>query len=258
MLQARQALVQAKIAALIQQANALYNITLPNIQVRFDLVGLTAGIAGRKHAIYYMRFNTAMMLNDSWQHMIEDTVPHELAHIVCFFKPQLGRAHDTGWKRVCKALGGNGQRCHSEPVLFGRGLTYEYITTAGLAVNIGPAMHANIQAGRGRLMRDGSKINHTCQFSVVGNNGVAVPRTAQIVQYQPVVAVQPQVAVQPVARTMVTAVYTGSKADAVRGRIAVAKAADSGPAVVIQWAVDTLGMTKGLATAYVKNNWAKV
>lgn len=48
------------------------------------------------------------------------------------------------------------------------------------------------------------------------------------------------------------------KADVVRTRIGFAKRNNEDPTVVIQWAVDNLGMTKALAKSYVQNNWSKV
>lgn len=42
------------------------------------------------------------------QDMLEDTVPHEVAHIVCMIKPHLGDGHNQGWQTVCKRLGGSG------------------------------------------------------------------------------------------------------------------------------------------------------
>jgi hypothetical protein len=48
------------------------------------------------------------------------------------------------------------------------------------------------------------------------------------------------------------------KSDLVRARIKEAKEKNEEPVVVVKWAVDNLGMTKALASSYVKNNWAKV
>jgi predicted SprT family Zn-dependent metalloprotease len=42
------------------------------------------------------------------------TVPHEIAHFVCFAK-KLGKNHDKGWKGVCIALGGCGRGCAPKP-----------------------------------------------------------------------------------------------------------------------------------------------
>ncbi len=48
-----------------------------------------------------------------------------------------------------------------------------------------------------------------------------------------------------------------SKADQVRARIAEAKINSEDHAVVVAWAMETLGMSKGLANTYVKENWDK-
>jgi hypothetical protein len=51
--------------------------------------------------------------------------------------------------------------------------------------------------------------------------------------------------------------HTGSKADAVRARIADAKRNAEHMDIVVLWAVSELGMSVALAKTYVKNNWAK-
>lgn len=43
------------------------------------------------------------------QNMLEDTVPHEIAHIVCMVAPHNGHGHNQGWQEVCKRLGGSGK-----------------------------------------------------------------------------------------------------------------------------------------------------
>lgn len=44
------------------------------------------------------------------ERVLEDVIPHEIAHIVCAFRPQHGHSHnhDAGWQAVCKRLGGSG------------------------------------------------------------------------------------------------------------------------------------------------------
>jgi len=124
MLQERTKQVQTKVNQLINRANKLYGLTLPEITVRFDLRGRAAGQAGRDYRGYYLRFNVDMMQNSSWDHLYTDTVPHEVAHIVCFVNPMLGKHHNPGWQRVCRQLGGSGQRCHKEEVTYANGKTY--------------------------------------------------------------------------------------------------------------------------------------
>ena len=61
-----------------------------------------------------------------------------------------------------------------------------------------------------------------------------------------VVAVEPLVSDKPLR-----------KSDQVRYRIRIAKQNNESESVVVQWAIDVLGMKKPLATTYVKSNWHK-
>ena len=58
--------VRSKVAELVKQANQKFNIDLPEIQIRFDLRGGAAGMAGGRLGQFYMRFNRDMMLNQGW------------------------------------------------------------------------------------------------------------------------------------------------------------------------------------------------
>ena len=115
-MQAKIQAVKDKVASCIALAEQKFNIKMPAVQIRFDLTGRAAGMAGRKGFAYYLRFNVSHMSlgGQSWEHILNDTVPHELAHTVCQSNPQFGRNHDAGWKRVCLALGGNGNRCYKQ------------------------------------------------------------------------------------------------------------------------------------------------
>ena len=69
-----------KIKACFDKADAHYKRTLKRpTQVTFDLKGGTAGTANpRNHSL---RFNPQLALRD-WNDMINDTVPHECAHLI--------------------------------------------------------------------------------------------------------------------------------------------------------------------------------
>jgi predicted SprT family Zn-dependent metalloprotease len=260
--------VKAKVATLTQQANTLYNVTLPAISIRFDLKGSCVGWAGHRWGQYYMRFNTTMMTGESWEHVINDTVPHELAHIVCYFKPNLGHAHNTGWKRVCRALGGNGERCHNETVVYAKGRTYTYTTTAGHEVNVSDRIHKRIQRGETYSYKHGKgQIHARCAHALTGVRGVAIPKANQpTVPAQPdnipVIAVRARALppTAPVAAPVVEKrkVDLRSNAEKMRERIYEAKRLGEDIAQVIVWAVATLNMSRNLARAYAKNNWAAV
>jgi hypothetical protein len=115
--------------------------------------------------------NHDMLLREA-DEMIDETLPHELAHIVCYMKPELGRNHDSGWQRVCTSLGGNGNRTHSMEAVAGHGRTYEYITDRGHPVRLNERRHAAVQAGRSLSYRRGlGVVTNACAHSIVGMDG---------------------------------------------------------------------------------------
>ena len=158
--------VRAKVAELILRANRLYNIQMPSVDVRFDLRGKSAGEAGyRVFGQFYVRFNVDMIANDSWEKILNDTVPHELAHVVCFFR-NTDNGHGAAWRQVCRALGGTGERCHKEAVTYAKGRTYYYRTTVGKIVALSQVRHRRVQQGQVYVYRDGGRVTSGCAFSL--------------------------------------------------------------------------------------------
>lgn len=83
-----------------------------------------------------------------FKEMMEEVIPHEVAHLVCFQKPFLGKGHNKRWKRVCKQLGGTGERCHSFQLTPGRKVTkYKYAIGDGTEITLGAIRHNKIQDG---------------------------------------------------------------------------------------------------------------
>ena len=158
--------INSKLWKLITRANAIFGIELPHIAVNFDLRGRSAGQAIRRGYVYTVRFNRDMIMNDGWEHIINETVPHELAHIICFVNPNLGRNHDAGWTRVCRLLGGSGERCHKEVVTYAKGKTYIYTTSTGHTVSMSAIRHRKVQNGGTYICRERGRIDRTCQYSV--------------------------------------------------------------------------------------------
>ena len=237
MLQERIPLVQAKIQTLIAQWQTQTGQRLPDIQVRFDLRGRCAGWAGHRGGRYFMRFNTDMMQNAAWDHLIGDTVPHELAHVICFF---LGtdRGHGSAWARMCRSLGGTGQRCHSEAVTYAKGDTYVYTTSTGRTINLSSIKHKKIQQGTTYTGRNGlGRIDRSCSYSLLG----------QMVTPTPVPRAVPAAA--PQARAV-----TGSRAAQVRAWIQQGLS----QAQVYQLCLDTLGQTPAQARQYWRTESVKV
>ena len=241
--------VRTKIAELVLRANQLYNITLPPIDVRFDAKGRAAGWAGLKDDRYFMRFNLEMMRGNGWDHIINDTVPHELAHIVCFYQPTLGRRHNPGWKRVCMQLGGSGERCHKEETAYAHGRTFAYTTTTGHTVKVSETIHRRIQQGRMYRYRDKGDIHAASMHQVIGVQGRVLT---------PVSAVPPVTRAPAAPQRPIPPSGAGTNAERIRERIRLAKRQGENMRVVIDWGVTFLGQSRGLATSYVKNNWDRV
>ncbi len=161
-----------KCKAVMALASEKYGVNLSQVGIRLDLKGRAAGMACRRGTQYYMRFNRDMMGREAFDHLLNNTVPHEIAHIVCMMNPALGRNHDSGWERVCVALGGSGATRHKEEVVNGKGYTYEYTTTLGHKVRVGDRHHKAIQGGSPVRWRHGKGItDQTCAYSIVGYQG---------------------------------------------------------------------------------------
>lgn len=161
-------------------AQKLYGVDMSKVRLGFNLKGRVAGWAIAKNVPgrgrdYLVRFNHDMIVRgceETLNDMLNDTVPHELAHIVCFMRPELGKNHDAGWARVCRALGGGGGRTHSMDVVYGKGTTYEYTTDCGNRVRLNERRHAYVQSGGTLTYRKGlGRVTKGCAYSIVGVQG---------------------------------------------------------------------------------------
>lgn len=256
--------VRSRVAQCIAQAEAQFGIKMPQINIRFDLTGRAAGMAGCSQAWggaatgFYLRFNVQHMAlgGQTWEHLLNDTVPHEVAHSVCQAFPRFGRRHDAGWRRVCLALGGNGSRCYTAedaPEAVAAQRPFNYITTTGAQVAVSPTIHRKIQGGKVYRARQGGQLTRQCSYSTTAPSVTReVPVSSSIFASlsglsQDHYATLPRTSEAPSA----------SKADRLRAYLSVAKrnVGSEAKEQTIAWAMTTLGFTRGLASTYVKNNW---
>ena len=147
-----------EVVACLTRAGKLYGLEseVANVVVRLDIKGYrTAGCAIRRGSQFTgyeftLRFHPDAIAKH-YDEMVNDTIPHEVAHTVCQMRPELGDHHDRGWKRVCRSLGGDDSRTHT--MEFGtrseKGV-FNYKTKTGHVVNIGPIRHAKLQNGSTR------------------------------------------------------------------------------------------------------------
>jgi predicted SprT family Zn-dependent metalloprotease len=260
---------------ILATAGEKYGLDMSKVSISFDLRGRAAGQAGRRGTHYFMRFNNDMLGRDAFDHVFNNTVPHEIAHIVCYMKPSLGSGHNLGWAIVCRALGGNGARCHKEEVVYGKGTTYEYTTDRGHAVRVSQKIHNNIRNGQVYTYRDGKgKVNKTCTFTVVGIQGktlaapiVKKPTTPAVtapvvripIHIPQAVYVTPPATIAPtVPNAYVRPAATESKAATARRIMLAGHSSGQTYEDIITAIMQATGHERQLARATYKANMAKV
>lgn len=98
----------------VQLGNKLFGSSLDMPRIGFDLRGTTAGTA--HYGKMELQFNAGLLV-DNWEHFLEDTIPHEVAHLVKgrvygFGRGKFLAAHGTAWKQIMLAFGVQPKRCH--------------------------------------------------------------------------------------------------------------------------------------------------
>lgn len=94
----------------LEKAVQKYGVTeLRNTQITIKPMGSCIGRAARRDGKYHLFLDTHHVDTHSKEDILS-TIIHEIAHLVCYIRPDLGRNHDRGWKRVCISLGGDGKR----------------------------------------------------------------------------------------------------------------------------------------------------
>jgi hypothetical protein len=52
-----------------------------------------------------------LYVEEYFDEFIEDIIPHELSHIICFLN-RLDDGHGKNWKTLCREMGGTGEEFH--------------------------------------------------------------------------------------------------------------------------------------------------
>jgi predicted SprT family Zn-dependent metalloprotease len=246
--------IRDRVRDCINMAETKFGIKMPEVKVLFDLRGRAAGMAQRRGTEHSLRFNVEHIRlgGKTWEHLLNETVPHEVAHAVCHAHPRFGHRHDAGWQRVCRTLGGNGSQCYGEedaPEAVAAQRPWVYITTAGYEVRVTKIIHRKIQSGAAYVMRGGrGRVTRECQY-----NYMAPPLQAQTPQPE---RTSTLATVNPATHS--TPASGATMASLIRARIQQAKARAESEDVVIQFGVEVLGMKAALARTYTRNNWNKV
>jgi len=106
--------IQAKVEQLIKIAAKLWqDHDFSDITVKMN--GRLSTTAGRAWLTTGLIEFSSKLYAENTEVFLEDTVPHEFAHIVAY-RVYGSRGHDFSWKHVCSALGSDTQRCHTYAV----------------------------------------------------------------------------------------------------------------------------------------------
>lgn len=96
--------------------NKRYNKTFTTPVLRFRQMGKKAGVAYYRTRV--IELNSDYCHNGSLDKMINQTLPHELAHIISFELYGLnGCGHKLGWKRVMRVMDVPPIRCHAYSIV---------------------------------------------------------------------------------------------------------------------------------------------
>lgn len=167
--QAKRRLID-RVDEVLQDAAQRYGLPAWDVSVHFYSKHRAAGYA-KFHRFGQMeiRLNLEAYYLDP-QDMLKDTIPHEVAHLVCMMFPQHGKGHDRGWQYICRTLGGSGRRCHDLQLTPARKTRmFKYTLPSGATVVLKSVRHLKIQRGlmTYRTRRTGEKLDKTCPYVVV-------------------------------------------------------------------------------------------
>jgi len=142
-----------KVKELVAQINELYNVDMAVPKVQFSLKGRAAGIADSSS--WVVNFNEGLLV-DNWDRYMEDTIPHEVAHLAKAHiygyerKGKFHSPHGYYWKEIMRKLGYEPTRCHdmdtSKVANHKTKFVYECPTCKKL-IPLGPHRHKKIQQG---------------------------------------------------------------------------------------------------------------
>ena len=113
------------------------------INFNFSLRGRVAGTAESNGNINY----NLDIANKNYDIFINDTVPHEVAHVICFQVYPYAKPHGREWKSIIRKLGYNDNRCHSMEYIPARQVKKYSIYCTCQKHDVGAKIYKNISNG---------------------------------------------------------------------------------------------------------------
>lgn len=145
-----------RVEACFEQARQLFyefNLADDDIPIVFFSKGQKAGQVQILNNVYNIEFNVDAIHKD-WNKMINDAIPHEVAHIVDHYIHGKFNNHNQKWKYIARKLGCTGDRCHTMKLEKARRRRKAmYVATCGTEIWVSINMHNKIQQGNVRILR---------------------------------------------------------------------------------------------------------
>lgn len=148
--------------SMLKLAEEEFDVDLSSVAIRYDMTSVK--VLGRAEwttiggvaVNMQLRFNPKAVLQNP-QFYIDEVIPHEVAHLVCAQRRELGSNHDAGWKNIAVTLGcrhpGATLPMHLSGFNLRKGITetkYVYVDSTGAERMLTKGRHRNLQQGRTR------------------------------------------------------------------------------------------------------------
>ena len=159
MLTANQLAIESKVADVLCDAKQKFPacLGLEIDRIVWKAKGRAVGMASYNDNKFFLTFTKeASQDGIFFDDTMNDTVAHEVAHLVIMYFKKCGlyhgrkiMPHGKEWRRVAIALGSTGKRCHNLPITTARVHTkYMYRLNNGNVILIGKKHHNAIHDGR--------------------------------------------------------------------------------------------------------------
>lgn len=119
---------------------------------------------------FYIGLNIDCILGTKieFDYICNDTIPHEVAHLICDVLYPNYASHCKEWKNICTSLGGNGNVRGPSYMNYYNNGTYRYTSNNGNQYNLSKISHNRVQnLGTAYIYKGDNRIDNTCQFEVL-------------------------------------------------------------------------------------------
>ena len=155
--------LMTRVQEVLDLANKEYNLNLNPI-VKLDLKGKCTGRVTMYGSFKMTKIQLnigALDVEGGYDHLMNNTIPHEVAHLVNYHLHPKERGHGKYWKSVAKRLGiSNPSRCHSLDLKPARKVReWLYVLDCGTEIVLKTGRHNYLMSGGNYIYNKTKKLN---------------------------------------------------------------------------------------------------